>query len=155
MQFGNGVPVSVGGPNRFQPGIPSYPGGQSKTYSPMWVIWFAFFTNGTPVDDMFEAERNVGEGAVPVPGSGIPGFDPAAPSTFDPFQVKHKAADLSEFARSVTGNDDGFVQDLGELFDLVDDGHILLTEAPAGLRLDSPLQPSLIVNCPVPITVEN
>ncbi len=155
VQFGNGVPVSDGGPNRFQPGIANYPGGNSKKYSPMWVILFAYFTDGLSVEDMFISERNVGEGAIPVPGSGLPGFDPTSPEDFDPFQIHNKGADLTEFARDVTDNDDGFVERLGDLFDLVDDGDILLTEAPGGLRLNSPMQPSLIVNCPVPITVKN
>jgi len=155
IQFGNGVPVSDGGPNRFQPGLANYPGGQSKKYSPMWVIYFAYFTNGTSVEEMFISDRNVGEGAVPMPGSGLPGFDPASPGNFDPFQVQHKGADTTAFAQAVTGNDDGFVERIGDLFDLVDDGDILLTEAPGGLRLNSPMQPSLIVNCPVPITVRD
>jgi len=154
VQFGNGVPVVDGGPGRFQPGIANYPGGQSMNYSPMWVIWFAYFTNGTDVEDMFFADRNVGEGAVPEPGSGITGFDPEHRATFDPFQIAHKGAELGDFARLVTGRSDGLVTTLGDLFDLADDGHILLTEAPGGLRLNSPMQPSLLVNCPVPVTAK-
>lgn len=153
VQFGNGVPVSNGGPNRFQPGISSLRGGQNKTYSPMWVIWWAYFTNDTPIEEMFLKNRNVGEGAIPVPGSGISGFDPSVPEEFDPFQIEHKGEPLRAYAISVTGNDDGFVHSLGDLFDLADDGKILLTEGPGGLRLNSALQPSLIVNCPLPITV--
>ncbi|MGE4619731.1 MAG: hypothetical protein AAEJ04_07995 [Planctomycetota bacterium] len=155
VQFGNGVPVSDGGPNRFQPGIANYPGGQSKNYTPMWVIMFAYFTDGINAEDMFITEYNVGEGAIPSANSGLPGFDPTSPEDFDPFQIRNKGADLTEFARNVTGNDDGVVERLGDLFDLVDDGDILLTEAPGGLRRNSPLQPSLIVNCPVPITVKD
>ncbi|MEO2018325.1 MAG: hypothetical protein ABGZ53_28575 [Fuerstiella sp.] len=153
VQFGNGVPVNNGGPNRFQPGITSYRGGQNKTYSPMWVIWWAYFTNDTPIEEMFRTDRNVGEGAIPMPGSGISGFDPSVPAEFDPFQIEHKGENLTAYAISVTGNDDGFVYSLGDLFDLADDGNILLTEGPGGLRLNNALQPSLIVNCPVPITV--
>ena len=155
VQFGNGVPVSDGGPARFQQGLANYPGGQQRQYSPMWVVWWAYFTNGTPVEDMFRADRNVGEGATPAPGSGIPGFDPKVPTEFDPFQIEYKGADLTEFARSVTGNDDGHVESLDDLFQLADDGHILVTEGPGGLRLGSPMQPSLIVSCPVPVKVRD
>jgi hypothetical protein len=153
VQFGNGVPVSNGGPNRFQPGLTSYRGGQNKTYSPMWVIWWAYFTNDTPIEEMFRKNRNVGEGATPVAGSGILSFDPSVPNEFDPFQIEHKGESLRAYAISVTGNDDGFVHSLGDLFDLADDGKSHLTEGPGGLRLNSALQPSLIVNCPVPLTV--
>lgn len=151
-QFSNGVRIAAGGPNRFQPGITSYRGGQQKTYSPMWHITFIFFD----CDDdgvFFRPSRNVGEGAVPSPGSGIPGFDPASPATFDPFQMDDKGATCSNFATEVTGNGDGFIEDLDHLDDLIDEGVVIQTEAPAGLRLDSPLQPPLIVNCPVPLTV--
>ncbi len=64
-----------------------------------------------------------------------------------------KGVECPEFAASVTGNADGFIEDLGHLDDLIDDGFVIQTEGPAGLRLDSPLQPPLIVNCPVPLTV--
>ncbi len=154
VQFGNGVPQLDGGPNRFQSGLASYPGGKSKKYSPMWVIWWAYFTNGTPADEMFLLGRNVGEGATPVPGSQIAGFDPAHPSNFDPFQIMHKGHDLTDFAIEVTENDLGMVEKMNDLFDLVDSGHMILTEAPGGLRLNSPMQSSLIVNCPVPITLK-
>ena len=53
----------------------------------------------------------------------------------------------------ITGNRDGFVEDLNHLRKLVRRGLAIETEAPAGLRLNSPLQPPLIVNCPVPVTV--
>jgi len=150
VQFANGIPNSKGGPARFQPGIASYPGGQSKKYSPMWVIWWAFFTNNTSLENMFITDRNVGEGAKPKPGSMIHGFDPASKSNFDPFQIKYKGDDLTTFVNTVTKN--GQVETLSELFGLSKKGHVLLTEAPAGLRLNSSLQPSLIVNCPVPVT---
>ncbi len=153
IQFGNGVSTANGGPNRFQPGISNYVGGSRQKYSPMWVIWWAYFTMGIDPEALFIADRNVGEGAVPVPGSGIERFDPAVPQSFDPFQLQVKGLECTEYAREVTETSDGLVSDLGTLFDLVDEGKILLTEAPGGLRLNHPLQPSLIVNCPVELTV--
>ncbi len=151
-QFSNGVRIEIGGPNRFQQGITSYRGGQQGTYSPMWHIsWIFFDCNDDGV--FFDADHNVGEGAVPVPGSGIPGFDPADPATFDPFQMDDKGVNCPEFAVEVTGNEDGFIEDLGQLADLIEAGVAIETEGPGGLRLDSPLQPPLIVNCPVPLTV--
>ena len=151
-QFSNGVRINAGGPNRYQQGITSYPGGQSGTYSPMWHIsWIFFDCDGDGV--FFDAEHNVGEGAVPKPGSGISRFDPADPATFDPFQMFDKGVDCLDFARRATGNEDGFIDDLDHLADLVEDGFVVETEGPGGLRLDSPLQPPLIVNCPVPLTV--
>lgn len=79
---------------------------------------------------------------------------PAVPTaTFDPFQMDDKGVDCEEAAISITGNADGFIEDLGHLKSLVQDGLVIETEGPAGLRLDSTLQPPLIVNCPVPLTV--
>ena len=152
-QFSNGVRLDAAGPNRFQQGITSYPGGQSGTYSPIWhITWIFFDCDGDGV--FFVPDRNVGEGAVPVAGSGIPGFDPADPATFDPFQMDDKGVDCLAFAIFATGNADGFIEDLNHLDDLIEDGLVIQTEGPAGLRLDSPLQPPLIVNCPVPVTVK-
>lgn len=152
-QFSNGVRIEAGGPNRFQQGITSYPGGQSGTYSPMWhITWIFFDCDGD--GEFFRADRNVGEGATPVAGSGIPGFDPEDPATFDPFQMDDKGVSCPRFAVRVTENDDGFIEDLGHLEDLIDDGFAVETEAPAGLRLGSALQPPLLVNCPVPVTVK-
>ena len=152
-QFSNGVRLNEGGPNRYQQGITSYPGGQSQTYSPMWhITWIFFDCDGDGV--FFDADHNVGEGAVPVAGSGIPGFDPADPATFDPFQMDDKGVDCLASAISATGNADGFIESLGHLDSLIAAGLALQTEGPAGLRLDSPLQPPLIVNCPVPVTVK-
>ncbi len=119
----------------------------------MWhITWIFFDCDADGV--FFDAVHNVGEGAVAVSGSGIPGFDPADPATFDPFQMDDKGVDCLEFAASVTGNADGFMEDLGHLDALIDGGFAIQTEGPAGLRLDSPLQPPLIVNCPVPVTVK-
>ena len=151
-QFSNGVRINEGGPNRFQQGITSYRGGQQGTYSPMWhITWIFFDCDGDGV--FFETDRNVGEGAVPVPGSGEPGFDPDDPATFDPFQMDDKGVTCPGFAAAVTGRLDGFIEDLGQLEELVQAGFVVETEGPAGLRLDSSLQPPLIVNCPVPLTV--
>ena len=151
-QFSNGVRGSADGPNRYQQGITSYRGGQQGTYSLMWHITWIFFD----CDDdgvFFDPAHNVGEGATPMAGSGIPRFDPADPATFDPFGMDDKAVDCAEFARQVTGNSDGFIESLGHLDDLIADGHAIQTEGPPGLRLDSTLQPPLMVNCPVPLTV--
>ena len=151
-QFSNGVRNNAAGPNRYQQGITSYRGGQQGTYSPIWHIsWIFFDCDGD--GEFFRADRNVGEGGTPVPGSGIPGFDPADPATFDPFQMDDKGVDCPGFATQVTGNSDGFIENLGQLRGLEDAGFVVQTEGPAGLRLDSPLQPPLIVNCPVPLTV--
>jgi hypothetical protein len=151
-QFSNGVRLEGGGPNRFQQGITSYRGGQQGTYSPMWhITWIFFDCNANGV--FFDAAHNVGEGAIPMPGSGIPKFDPADPATFDPFGMDDKGFDCPGFAASVTGNSDGFIDDLIHLDDLIENGDAIQTEGPAGLRLDSLLQPPLIVNCPVPVTV--
>ena len=118
----------------------------------MWhITWIFFDCNGNGV--FFDAAQNVGEGAVPVPGSGIPKFDPADPATFDPFGMDDKGVDCPGFAAGVTGNSDGFIDDLNHLDDLIENGDAIQTEGPAGLRLNSPLQPPLIVNCPVPVTV--
>lgn len=152
-QFSNGVRIEAGGPNRFQQGITSYPGGQSKTYTPMWHITWIFFD----CDEdgiFFLPDRNVGEGAAPARGSGIPGFDPADPATFDPFGMDDKGVPCVDFAAKVTGNRDGFIADLNHLEKLVNAGFVVETEGPAGLRLNSTLQPPLIVNCPVPVTVK-
>ena len=131
----------------------TYPGGQKQTYSPMWhITWIFFDCDGD--GDFFTPDRNVGEGAIPESGSGIPGFDPAVPATFDPFQMDDKGVDCEATAIEVTGNADGFIETLGHLDDLIADGLAIQTEGPAGLRLDSPLQPPLIVNCPVPLTVK-
>ncbi|MEH6532321.1 MAG: hypothetical protein V7735_13415 [Photobacterium frigidiphilum] len=151
-QFSNGVRLNTGGPNRYQQGITSYRGGQPQTYSPMWHITWVFFD--CDEDGMFfQADRNIGEGATPVRGSGIPGFDPADPITFDPFQMDDKDVDCPDVAAQVTGNTDGIIESLGHLKALEGAGSVIQTEGPAGLRLDSPLQPPLIVNCPVPLTV--
>ena len=107
----------------------------------------------------FDAAHNGGEGAVPAdhPDDGH-GFFPGDPATFDPFQMFDKGVDCKDRAIEVTGNADGFIEDLGHLDELIEDGFAIQTEGPAGLRLDSPSnvgvrQPPLIVNCPVPLTV--
>ncbi len=120
-QFSNGVRNDAGGPNRYQQGITSYRGGQQGTYSPMWHIsWIFFDCDGDGV--FFRTDRNVGEGATPVPGSGISGFDPADPATFDPFQMEDKGVNCEDFAAQVTGNSDGFIEDLNHLDFLIANG---------------------------------
>ena len=152
-QFSNGVRSNAGGPNRFQPGITSYPGGQSKAYSPMWhITWIFFDCDGDGV--FFAPERNIALGATPHEGSGIPGFDPADPATFDPFGMDNKGVSCPDFAAQVTRDPAGFIRNLGQLDQLIQDGSAIQTEAPAGLPLNSSLQPPLIVNCPVPLTVK-
>ena len=141
-QFANGVRNNSGGPNRYQQGITSYRGGDSD-YTPMWHIsWIFFDCNDNGI--FFDTERNVGEGGTP---------DPAPPETFDPFAMDDKGVDCPVFATEATGNTDGFIERLSHLEDLIEDGFAIETEGPAGLRLDSPLQPPLIVNCPVPLTL--
>ena len=139
-QFSNGVRLEAGGPNRFQQGITSYRGGRNKTYSPMWhITWIFFDCDGDGV--FFDADRNVGEGATPKPGSGIDRFDPAVPESFDPFGMDDKGASCPAFAARATGNADGFIEDLRQLDSLISQGLALQTEGPPGLRLGSPLQP--------------
>ncbi len=65
-----------------------------------------------------------------------------------------KGVACAGFAADVTGRTDGFIEDLQHLDDLIEAGLAIQTEGPAGLRIDSPLQPPLIVNCPVPLTVK-
>ena len=92
-QFSNGVRLEAGGPNRFQQGITSYRGGQSKTYSPMWhITWIFFDCDGDGV--FFDADRNVGEGATPTPGSGDR-FDPTLPGDLRPFRNGRQGRKLS------------------------------------------------------------
>jgi len=154
-QINNGVQINDGGPDRFQQGITSYRGGQQGTYSPMWHIsWVMFDCDRDGV--FFDAEHNVGEGAVPVPGVGAEfRFDPLDQANFDPFGMDpgDKGVECADVARDITGNSDGFIENLGHLEELVEAGLVIETEGPLGLRLDSPLQPPLVVNCPVPLTV--
>jgi hypothetical protein len=118
----------------------------------MWHIsWIFFDCNDDGV--FFRPNRNVGEGATPMAGSGIDGFDPLDPATFDPFQMDDKGVNCPGYAAEVTGNSDGFIESLDHLGELEEDGVVIQTEGPAGLRLNSTLQPPLIVNCPVPLTV--
>ena len=118
----------------------------------MWQIsWVLFDCDGDGV--VFNADRNIGEVAMPVAGSGIRGFDPAEQAALNPFGMDDTSVVCEEFATDATGNADGFIEDLGHLADQVEAGLVVETEGPAGLRLDSPLQPPLIVNCPVPLTV--
>ena len=152
-QFSNGVRNLGGGPNRFQIGMVSYTGGQAQIYSPMWhITWVIFDCDGD--GEFFSSDRNVGEGAIPVPGSGISKFDPSDPVTFDPFGMDDKGVSCLEFAIMASGNNEGILESIGAIRNLVEDGLAVETEGPAGLRLNSPLQPPLIVNCPVPLTVE-
>lgn len=156
-QFSNGLRVEDGGPNRFQPGNVSYTGGMSQTYSPMWHIGWVFYDcdqDGV----FFTSDRNIGEGAVPVPGSGIPGFDPEDPATFDPFQMDDKGAACLTVVNSVLKNGDegaGVMESIHEVEDLDESGLIVFTEGPPGLRQNSPLQPQLEVSCPAPVTVND
>jgi hypothetical protein len=155
-QFSNGLRVEDGGPNRFQPGNVSYTGGMRQTYSPMWHIGWVFYD--CDQDGVFFGPYNVGEGDVPVPGSGIPGFDPLVPETFDPFQMDDKGVACLDVVNSVIKNGDagaGVMESIHEVEDLDMAGLIVFTEGPPGLRQDSTLQPQLEVNCPAPVTVHN
>ncbi len=151
FQFANGVRVDAGGPNRYQSGIVDYPNGSGRQYTPMWhIIWLFYDCDGDGI--FFAEDRNIAFGAVPVEGSGIPGFDPADPATFDPFGMDDKGVDCPAFAIAVTGDPDGFAYYKDETA-LIRDGVMIGTEGPGGLPLNSPLQPPLIVNCPVPLQV--
>jgi hypothetical protein len=151
FQFANGVKVPTGGPNRFQSGIPDYHTFTANDYTPMWhILWLFFDCDGDGV--FFAEDRNIAFGATPVPGSGIPGFDPADPATFDPFGMDDKGVECPDFAREVSGDPDGFVFYKDEN-QLIKKGFMIATEAPSGLPEDSSLQPPLIVNCPVPVLV--
>ncbi|MFQ5780976.1 MAG: hypothetical protein ACE5HN_09375, partial [Nitrospiria bacterium] len=149
-QFSNGVRINAAGPNRFQGGVTSYPGGPSRTYSPMWhITWLFWDCDGDGV--FFTPGKNVGEGDSPTPGSGD-SFDPLLPATFDPFGMDDKGVNCPGFAATASGNADGLIF-YGDVDDMIAAGVMIRTEGPAGLRLNSPLQPPLIVNCPVPVTV--
>lgn len=151
-QIANGVRRLEGGPNRFQPGMTNYDGGQAQKYSPMWHITWVFFD--CDQDGVFFIDdRNVSRGGVPVPGSGVPGFDPLDQASFDPFQMDDKAVECFDFAQQNTNTNVGFIQRLDDIAVLVEDGLAIETEGPPGLELDSPLQPPLIVNCPAPVTI--
>lgn len=153
-QFSNGVRIGGGGPNRYQQGLTSYRGGQQGTYSPMWhITWIFFDCDGDGI--FFDEAHNIAFGAVPVAGSGEPGFDPADPATFDPFGMDDKGVDCLNFAIAAVGNSDGFIEDLNHLRALVEAGLAVETEGPAGLPLDDPLQANLVVNCSVPLTLRN
>ena len=151
-QYANGNFQPDGGPNRFQPGNTSYTGGQSGTYSPMWDIGFVFFDCDGD-GRFFESDRNVGEGAKPVPGSGIQGFDPKDPASFDPFQMDDKGAHCPSVVRRLVDKNP-YLDSVKAVEKLAKKGIIVETMAPPGLSKDSALQPPLIVNCPAPVTVK-
>ena len=143
--------VAAGGPNRFQPGITDYAAGQGSDYTPMWhIVWLFFDCNQNGI--FFAEDRNIAFGAVPVEGSGIPGFDPADPATFDPFGMDDQGVECLSVAQAISGEPDGFVL-YGDEDRLIRRGDIVATEGPPGLPLNSDLQPPLVVNCPVPIMV--
>lgn len=158
FQFANGVRVNTGGPNRFQPGITEYPAGKGGQYTPMWhIIWLFYDCNGNGV--FFNTSTNIAFGATPVAGSGIPGFDPSDPATFDPFGMDDKGVACQNVAINDTGNPDGFTY-YGEEEQLLKKGLILWTDGPAGAPLSGTpgtvpgfSVPPLIVNCPVPVQV--
>lgn len=152
IQFANGKFTQAGGPNRFQAGLSQYAGGQSGTYSPMWgITWVFFDTNENGV--FYRDDRNVSRGATPVPGSGIPGFDPASPATFDPFQMDDKGVHNPSYVASVNPNGTDRIEDYDDVEDLEDSGALITTEGPPGLERNSSMQPHLLVSCPVPMTI--
>jgi hypothetical protein len=153
IQFANGTAEQAGGPNRFQGGLMSYAGGQRQTYSPMWhITWLFFDLDGDGI--FFDDERNVSRGAIPVPGSGIPSFDPADPFRFNPFGMDDCCDDANrpDLVAELTGGEIR-IFDYKDVEDFVEDGIAIETEGPPGLELNSPMQPPLIVNCPAPLTV--
>lgn len=158
MQFGNGITLAgIGGPNGHQPGLTAYGSAQWNNYTPMWHITFAFFD----CDDdgvFYKEDGNVSAeiGATPMPGSGIPGFDPANRRSFDPFGMDDKGTTCFAYAQLATQHP------LGRIFagfkeDMIDGGYIVQTEAPPGWTgnggppiLD--LERHQIVNCPTPVS---
>lgn len=170
-QFSNGVLIPDGGPNRFQQGITSYPGGQSKTYSPMWhITWLFWDCDGDTVFFIPDENASVDSAlnavtALTPPPPMIPGCQEIGVTTTDmvpfcdPFQMDDKGAftsaldDNCPVAAEASGNPDGFIF-FGEVDGMINAGVLVRTEGPAGMIFNSPLQPPLIVNCPVPLTVE-
>ncbi len=56
-------------------------------------------------------------------------FDSLDPATFDPFQMMDaKGVTCLSFAQQVTGNSDGFIEDLGQLGTLIKDGFVIQTD---------------------------
>ena len=155
MQFHNGVSVPAGGPKRFQPGLTSYSSPFDNAYSPMWhITWLHWDCNGNGTH--FVEDRNVSFGAAPAAGSGIPGFDPADPATFDPFQTEEKGVDCTELAIAATGDERGFIY-FDELQRLKELGYVIETQAPSGWNgtiLGEPNTHPLIVNCPTHVSVD-
>lgn len=148
IQYANGQFMQDGGPNRFLPGLTSYPGGQKKTYTPAWhITWLFYDLDGDGI--FFNDSQNISRGAQPVPGSGIPGFDPSDRRNFNPFGMDDVGVSDPDTVRQLTG---GGVVTYRDVEDLVEDGVAIETEGPPGLELNSPLQAPLIVNCPAPVT---
>ncbi|MFP6858270.1 MAG: multicopper oxidase domain-containing protein [Roseibacillus sp.] len=161
MQFRNGVTTSAGGPKRFQPGLTSYASPEVNDYSPMWhITWLFWDSDGDGI--FYNEDVNRSFGAAPMPGSGIPNFDPASPLSFDPFGMDDKGIDCTQFAIEQTGNSDGRIY-LGELAALLASGVLVETQAPAGWdgtklgpegNQTHPLNHPLIVNCPTHVVVD-
>ncbi len=161
MQFRNGVFTPAGGPKRFQPGLTSYASPEVNDYSSMWhITWLFWDADGDGV--FYSEDVNRSFGAAPVAGSGIPGFDPAVPVSFDPFGMDDKSKDCTLYAIEQTGNPDGRIY-LGELAELLARGVVVETQAPAGwngIKLGPPDNPTnplnhpLIVNCPTHVVVD-
>ena len=160
-QFANGMVFQGGGPNRFQAGIVPFTGG-AINYTPMWHITWLFFNCDEvipPGESPLLESENISTGGQPSPGSGIPGFDPAKPEEFDPFHMKAgiKGKACPAYARRVTNNVLGLDPREGivylETFQRMLDSNILFeTEAPPGRKLGTGTP--LVVNCPLPITVD-
>ena len=169
-QWANGLLWPDGGPDRFQPGIPDYPGGpEGQVYTPMWHITWLFWNCG---GDGFEAPS----GGQPIDTSdgGPQGEAPAFMRyTFMVNQLTRNCEeDAKQIAGEVVGNNQGIVQ-YGDVDLLVDEGHVLRTNAPPGNfpstlgvtpdpnnPVNTPLpvvpigNPGSVTNCPVPVTIE-
>ncbi|CAH1780542.1 unnamed protein product [Owenia fusiformis] len=162
IQFANGIaPEDGGGPNAFQPGVVPF-GASSAGYTPMWhILWFfyncandASSINDTAVSDMneggnaFMKGRNAG-----FDGSELnPSDDP-----FDPFQMNGgiKNAKCKKFAQEANGNEEGIMYLDGEK-SLMERNLGIVTDSPPGNPFNKKFGRGpgfMIVNCPIPITV--
>jgi hypothetical protein len=168
-QWANGILWPDGGPDRFQPGIPDYPGGtEGQAYTPMWHITWLFWNCG---GDGFEAPS----GGQPIdtsdggPQGGAPAFMRYT------FMVNQLTRNCEEDAKRISAeradNNLGILQ-YGDVDRLVDEGHVLRTNAPPGNfastlgvspdpnnPVNTPLpvvpigNPGSVTNCPVPVTI--
>lgn len=161
VEFHNGVATPSGGPAGFQPGVISYAEPTWSTYSPILHVTWAFFDCQGSRQHVFE-DRNVSFfGVTAQEGSGIEGFDPAKPLSFNPFGMRFWNTACPQIAARLAGRPDGTVyQD--RLFDLYGSGAVMVTDSPAGWVVSREDAPSpadhksgrhLVLNAPAPVAV--